>query len=55
VRVIQRALEKSNVHGVVEMTRLIEVSRTYAAVASVLQSQGDMRKTAIQQLADVPA
>jgi flagellar basal-body rod protein FlgF/flagellar basal-body rod protein FlgG len=55
VRLMQGAIEKSNVHSVVEMTRMIEVSRTYAAVASLLQSQGDMRKAAIQQLADVPA
>jgi flagellar basal-body rod protein FlgF len=52
--VIQGVLEKSNVHSVVEMTRMIEVSRTYQMVATQLQSQSDMRKSAIQQLADVP-
>jgi flagellar basal-body rod protein FlgF len=55
VRVNQGAIEKSNVRSVVEMTRLIEVTRTYTQVAQLLQQHSDMRKTAIQQLADVPA
>ena len=54
-RVSQGAIEKSNVRGVVEMTRMIEVTRTYTQVASMLQQQGDMRRTAIEQLAEVPA
>ena len=54
VRVIQGAIEKSNVHSVTEMTRMIEVSRTYATIAALLQGQSDLRKSAIQQLADVP-
>ena len=40
--------------GVVEMTRMIEVTRTYTEVASMLQQQSDMRRTAIEQLAEVP-
>jgi flagellar basal-body rod protein FlgF len=55
VRVNQGAIEKSNVRSVVEMTRLIEVTRTYTQVAQLLQQHSDLRKTAIQQLADVPA
>jgi flagellar basal-body rod protein FlgF/flagellar basal-body rod protein FlgG len=55
VRVMQGSLEKSNVRSVVEMTRMIEISRTYTSIATMLQSQSDMRKNAIQQLADVPA
>jgi flagellar basal-body rod protein FlgF len=54
-RVAQGAIEKSNVRGVVEMSRMIEVSRSYAMVASMLQQQGDMRRTAIEKLAEVPA
>jgi flagellar basal-body rod protein FlgF len=54
VRLIQGTIEKSNVRNVVEMTRMIEVSRTYTAVAQMLQNQSDMHKSAIQQLADVP-
>ncbi|HEX2653675.1 MAG TPA: flagellar basal-body rod protein FlgF [Xanthobacteraceae bacterium] len=54
VRVVQGAIEKSNVRGVVEMTRLIEVSRAYTTMASLLQSESDLRKSAIQSLSEVP-
>lgn len=54
-RVVQGAVEKSNVQGVLEMTRLIEVSRSYSEVAAILQQQGDMRRDTISRLADVPA
>jgi flagellar basal-body rod protein FlgF len=53
-RVIQGAVEKSNVRGVVEMTRMIEVTRSYTQVAAMLQQQSEMRQSAIQKLADVP-
>jgi flagellar basal-body rod protein FlgF/flagellar basal-body rod protein FlgG len=52
---IQGAIEQSNVKAVVEMTRMIEVSRHYTQVASLLQQHGDMRRSAIERLADVPA
>jgi flagellar basal-body rod protein FlgF len=54
-RVVQGAIEKSNVQGVLEMTRLIEVSRSYTEVAAILQQQSDMRRDAIGRLAEVPA
>ncbi len=54
-RVLQGSIEKSNVRPVVEMARMIELTRAYTQVATALQQQGDMRKNAIQQLADVPA
>lgn len=54
-RVVQGAIEKSNVRAVVEMTRMIEVTRAYSQLASLLQQQGDLRKTAIERLAEVPA
>lgn len=54
-KLVQGAVEKSNVNGVAEMTRLIEVSRAYQSIAGLLQSQGDMRRTAIERLAEVPA
>jgi flagellar basal body rod protein FlgG len=53
-RIAQGALEKSNVRPIVEMSHMIEVSRSYSTIANLVQSQGDLRKTAIQQLADVP-
>ena len=55
VRINQGAIEKSNVRSVVEMTRMVEVTRTYTQVAQLLQQHSDMRRTAIQQLAEVPA
>jgi flagellar basal-body rod protein FlgF len=54
-RVVQGALEKSNVRGVVEITRMIEITRSYAQVAAMLQQQSDMRTSSIDKLADVPA
>lgn len=51
---VQGAVEKSNVQGVVEMSRLIEVTRTYTAVASLIEQQSALRKTAVERLAEVP-
>ena len=53
--VIQGAIEKSNVHSVIAMTRMIEVTRSYTEVATILQQQNEMRKNSLQQLAEVPA
>lgn len=54
-RVNQGFIEKSNVSAVTEMSRMMQVMRTYQQVASLMQQQSDLRKTAIQTLADVPA
>jgi len=54
-RIVQGALEKSNVRGVVEITRMIEISRGYSQVAAILQQQSEMRTSVIGKLADVPA
>jgi len=51
----QGYVEKSNVNSVLEMTRMIQVTRSYQSVASLLQQEGDLQKTAIERLADVPA
>lgn len=53
-RVIQGAIEKSNVRGVLEMTRMIEITRAYTQVAAMLQSQNDQSQQTIDKLADVP-
>jgi flagellar basal-body rod protein FlgF len=53
--VVQGAIEKSNVHGVIEMTRMIEITRSYTQVANLFQSQNDVRSSAINKLAEVPA
>src|SRR5262245_11508820 len=36
-RIIQGAIEKSNVQGVLEMTRMVEVTRSYSEIANILQ------------------
>lgn len=55
VQVRQGFIEKSNVNSVMEMTRMIDVTRAYTQLASLLQQQGDLQKSAIEKLADVPA
>ncbi|MDB5580211.1 MAG: flagellar basal-body rod protein FlgF [Bradyrhizobium sp.] len=54
-KVQQGFIEKSNVSSVAEMSRMIEVTRAYTSISAMLQQQGDLRKTAIERLADVPA
>jgi flagellar basal-body rod protein FlgF len=50
-RVVQGSIEKSNVQPILEMTRMIEITRTYSDVAAILQQQGDLRRNSLQQLA----
>jgi flagellar basal-body rod protein FlgF len=54
-RVIQGALEQSNVRPVIEMARMIEITRSYTHIANLLQQQSDLRHSAVDKLADVPA
>jgi flagellar basal-body rod protein FlgF len=51
----QGYIEKSNVNAVGEMSRMMEVNRAYTSIATLMQQQSELQKTAIQQLADVPA
>jgi flagellar basal-body rod protein FlgF len=51
----QGFVEKSNVNSVTEMSRMIDVTRTYTQIANMLQQQSDLHKSAIEKLADVPA
>jgi flagellar basal body rod protein FlgG len=37
------------------MSRMIEVTRHYTQISSMLQAQHDMRRSAIDKLAEVPA
>lgn len=53
-RVHQGSIEKSNVKSVVEMSRMIEITRAYATLSSLLEKQGDLKRTAIEKLAEVP-
>ena len=54
-RVRQGFIEKSNVNSVAEMSRMIEVTRTYTQISAMLQQQHDLHRTAVEKLADVPA
>jgi len=53
-KIVQGAIEKSNVRGVVEMSRMIEITRSYTQIASMLQQQSDLNQTSIDKLAEVP-
>jgi flagellar basal-body rod protein FlgF len=54
-RIMQGTIEKSNVRAVIEMSRMIEVTRSYTQVATMLSQQADLQRTAIEKLAEVPA
>ncbi|MDQ8732617.1 flagellar basal-body rod protein FlgF [Bradyrhizobium sp. LHD-71] len=51
----QGAIEKSNVNGVAEMAKMIEVMRAYTGITNVIQQLNEVRKSSIERLADVPA
>jgi flagellar basal-body rod protein FlgF/flagellar basal-body rod protein FlgG len=52
--IVQGSIEQSNVRSVVEMSRMIEITRSYTQVAGILQQQGDMGQQSIDKLADIP-
>jgi len=54
-KVRQGFIEKSNVNSVTEMSRMIEITRTYTQISALLQQQSELHRTAIEKLADVPA
>ena len=51
----QGFIEKSNVNAVAEMSRMIEVTRAYTQVSTLLQQESDLHKSAIEKLAEVPS
>ena len=52
-RAIQGALEKSNVHAVKEMNRMLEVTRAYTNISNMQQRTDELRRKAIEKLAEV--
>lgn len=54
-RVVQGALERSNVSGVGEMTEMIRVTRAYSSLADLMNKQDELRRSAIQRLGDTQA
>jgi len=53
-RLVQGAIEKSNVRPVIEIARMIQITRSYSDIAAIIQQQGDMRRNSLQQLAQAP-
>jgi flagellar basal-body rod protein FlgF len=49
-RVVQGSIEKSNVQPILEMTRMIQITRSYSDIGALLQQQGDLRRNSLQQL-----
>jgi flagellar basal-body rod protein FlgF len=54
-RVVQGALEKSNVNAIAAMARMIEITRSYSDISAILQQQSDQRRNALQQLSQPPS
>jgi flagellar basal-body rod protein FlgF len=53
VQVVQGMFEGSNVKGVVEMTRMMDVTRAYTSTANMLQSNHDLQRRAVERLGEV--
>jgi flagellar basal-body rod protein FlgF len=54
-RLVQGAIEKSNVNAVAQISRMIQITQSYTDIANVLQQQSDQRKNALSQLSQAPA
>jgi len=52
---VQGSVENSNVQPVLEMGRMIEVTRAYASLANLLTSGDQLRQSAINKLGDTSA
>ncbi len=50
----QGSVEQSNISAVLEMTHMIEVTRSYQQIAALLSQQNDLQNTAIDKLAAAP-
>jgi flagellar basal-body rod protein FlgF len=46
-------IEKSNVKAVKEISRLMEISRSYQSIASLMQKTEELRRSSLNRLADV--
>lgn len=51
--IIQGMLERSNVSSILEMTKMIDVSRSYQSAAKAMQTNGDLIRKAINELGTV--
>jgi len=53
VRVRQGFLEASNVNPMVEVTRLISISRAYTQIAAIMEQNNQLNRTAVERLGRV--
>ncbi len=49
-RLVQGALERSNVQPIQEVARMIEITRAYASISQIIDRTQDLRRTAIERL-----
>lgn len=54
-KMIQGAIEQSNVKGIEEMTRMIDVSRTYQMVSRLLEKENQRQLDAVKRLGKISA
>src|SRR5438874_7329781 len=50
-RVRQGCIEQSNVNPVHEMSRMVEITRTYPQISALLHQHNDLHRTAVEKLA----
>ncbi|TYC65045.1 flagellar basal-body rod protein FlgF [Stappia sp. BW2] len=55
VRLVQGAVEGSNVYGITEVTRLIEVTRAYDSTSKMVKDLDELRRQAISTLGKLQA
>jgi flagellar basal-body rod protein FlgF len=53
-KVVQGALEQSNVSPVVEMTKMLEMVRAYQAVTNIMERADELARRAIREMGQVP-
>lgn len=53
VRVLQGSVEGSNIQGVVEVTRMMDISRRYQSTARMIESSHDLMRRSIERLGKV--
>ena len=54
-RVVQGAIERSNVSGITEMSEMIRITRSYTSLAKLMEQQDQLRQQAIQSLGSLSA
>jgi flagellar basal-body rod protein FlgF len=52
--VVAGHIERANVRPMIEISRLVEISRAYASAASMMQKQDELKRNGVEKLATVP-